>query len=55
MNLRNVKTKTLSAASAAALDTAFAEWRDTVPNATFIAILFSYEDGTFASQVIYTE
>lgn len=55
MNLRNVKTKTLSGDSAAALDAAFATWRDTVPNATFIAILFSYEDGTFTSQVVYTE
>lgn len=55
MNLRNVKTKTLSADSSVGLDDAIAAFRDTVPNATFIAILFSYEDGTFASQIIYTE
>lgn len=55
MNLRSLKTKTLSEASAAALDAAFATWRDTLPNATMVSILYAYEGGQYTMLVVYTD
>lgn len=55
MNLRQIKTKTLDAASAVALDAAIAAWRDTLPDATFVSLSFVYEGGTFTCLIVYTE
>lgn len=55
MNLRALATKTLTGATPAALDLAFAAWRDTLPNATMVTILYSFAVGEYTMLVVYTE
>jgi hypothetical protein len=54
MKLNQIKTKTLTGASAAALDTAVAAWVQATGEATFLAIAYQVDAGTYSVLITYT-
>jgi hypothetical protein len=54
MKLNQIRTKTLNAASAAALDTAIETWVQAQGEATFLSIDFQESAGNYSVLITYT-
>ena len=55
MKLNQLRTKTLSANTAAALDTAIAAFLAAAGEATFVDLRFMLDGGTYAAIILYAE